>query len=280
MADIIDNLQLDDCQEAILYISRYSTKSQSEMIKQKLQHIIGNNDLSEHFCLTLIENLLIHFDLAEDFYPNIMLIGAAISHEQGTTEISQLAINVMVKYITKMQSQINSEMVDLLKLQLVSARDAKSMVVYIRFFEVAVRLAVASESLCQEVSKPIIHEVFLDFFGQLSSDILTQVTIMDFVVKLSESPFGIKLMNESDFINRLFETFAGTNEDSFGFITSNMLLVGAKLYQIDPLLFNPFENLNFMSMFKSYLLGPVNIEKPHHKDIALSCLCFLFSQKE
>lgn len=53
---------------------------------------------------------------------------------------------------------------------------------------------------------------------------------MDFVVKLSESPHGIKLLNESNFIDKLFETFGGANEDSFGFITSNMLLVGSKLY--------------------------------------------------
>ena len=92
---------MPDCQEAILYISRYSTKTQSEMIKEKLQQIL-TKDFPEQFCLTLIENLLIHFDLAEDFHPNILLIGSAISHEKGTTEISQLAINVMVKYITRM----------------------------------------------------------------------------------------------------------------------------------------------------------------------------------
>jgi hypothetical protein len=103
---------------------------------------------------------------------------------------------------------------------------------------------------------------------------------MDLVVKLSESPHGLKLMNEENFMSSLFETFGGANEDSFGFITSNMLLVGAKLYQIDPLLFNPFTNANYMSMFRSYLLGPVNLDKPHHKDVALSCLYFLFSQKE
>lgn len=35
-----------------------------------------------------------------------------------------------------------------------------------------------------------------------------------------------------------------------------------------------------MEMFKSYLLGPIDMDKPHHKDIALSCLYFLFSRKE
>lgn len=80
------------------------------------------------------------------------------------------------------------------------------------------------------MSKPIIHVVFEDFFTSLSSDILTQVTIMDFVVRLSENSHGIKLLNECNFIHKLFETFGGSNEDSFGFITSNMLLVGSKLY--------------------------------------------------
>lgn len=60
-------------------------------------------------------------------------------------------------------------------------------------------------------------------------------------------------MNESNFINNLFEVY-GSSNDSFGFITSNMLLVGAKLYQIDPELFNPFENENYMKMFKVYLM--------------------------
>ena len=53
----------------------------------------------------------------------------------------------MVKYITKMQSQITPEMVEMLKLQILQARDEKNMVVYIRFFEVSVNLALSSESL-------------------------------------------------------------------------------------------------------------------------------------
>ena len=56
-----------------------------------------------------------------------------------------------------------------------------------------------------------------------------------------------------------------------------MLLVGAKLYELDVSLFNPFENSNYMEMFKTYLLGPIDMDKPHKKDIALSCLYFLFS---
>lgn len=98
---------------------------------------------------------------------------------------------------------------------------------------------------------------------------------MDFVVKLSENEFGVKVMNESNFMTTLFGTFGGAQgEDSFGFVTSNMLLVGAKLYSTDPSTFNPFENANYMYMFKAYLCSN-DPEKPHLKDIGLSCLYFM-----
>lgn len=61
-------------------------------------------------------------------------------------------------------------------------RDANK-VIYIRLFELAVELAISSEGLCTHVAKPIITQVFYDFFQML--DILTQVTIMDFVGKLA-----------------------------------------------------------------------------------------------
>jgi len=107
---------------------------------------------------------------------------------------------------------------------------------------------------------------------------------MDFVVKLSESPYGVKIMNESGFIENLYSTFGGGN-DSFGFISSNMLLVGAKLYSegvntdSNELLFNPFENENYMNMLKYYVCAPIDMDKPHLKDIGLNCMYFLFSQR-
>jgi hypothetical protein len=42
-----------------------------------------------------------------------------------------------------------------------------------------------------------------------------------------------------------------------------MLLVGSKLYSINPDVFNIFENKNYMQMFKAYLYGPIIYEKPH-----------------
>ena len=81
---------------------------------------------------------------------------------------------------------------------------------------------------------------------------------MDFAVKLTESEIGVQLMNESNFIDNLFSHFAGSNEDSFGFITSNLLVVGATLYSIDINLFDPFANQNFMQMLRAYLSQSLN----------------------
>ena len=100
---------------------------------------------------------------------------------------------------------------------------------------------------------------------------------MDFVVKLAENEHGIKVLNEQNFIHNLFEEFGGSSEDSFGFLSSNMLLVGAKLYSVDPALFNPFDNKNYMSMLRQYICGSHNTDKPHLLDVGLSCLYFLFT---
>lgn len=87
-------------------------------------------------------------------------------------------------------------------------------------------------------------------------------------------------MNEAAFIEQLFNNFGGQNEDSFSFLTSNMLLVGAKIYSEDPTAFNLFENQNYILMLRSYLTGPFDVDKPHLKDIGLSSLFFLFKQKK
>lgn len=59
-----------------------------------------------------------------------------------------------------------------------------------------------------------------------------------------------------------------------------MLLVGAKLYSVKTDVFNVFESPNYMQMLKEYICGPSNSNKPHMKDIGISCLYFLFKQKE
>lgn len=65
-----------------------------------------------------------------------------------------------------------------------------------------------------------------------------------------------------------------------GYLSSNMLMIGAKLFSVDPTLFNPFENVNYMNQLKSYLCGPVDMDKPHKKDVGLNCIYFLVMQKK
>jgi hypothetical protein len=63
--DLIENSDDPKCQESILYITKHSTINQSELFQCNLQTILKNKD--EDFCLNLMDNLLNHFDLNEDF---------------------------------------------------------------------------------------------------------------------------------------------------------------------------------------------------------------------
>lgn len=58
-----------------------------------------------------------------------------------------------------------------------------------------------------------------------------------------------------------------------------MLVVGAKLYSVDTEVFNVFENKNYMTMLRQYMYGP-DVGMSNCQDIGLSCLYFLFKQKE
>lgn len=94
-----------------------------------------------------------------------------------TTGLSQKSIQVMKAYVTQLDKYQNTlidngkeELSGLLIQQLNSSKDAKEMIVYVRFFEVAVEIALESDNLCQKIAKVVIGEVFKDFF---SFDILT-----------------------------------------------------------------------------------------------------------
>lgn len=193
--------------------------------------------------------------LFTQFQELCMMIGSYLQDE--STALSQVAIQTLVKYLQMMEANClemlkaaQPQLQQLFLSQLKESFDSNKTV-YVRFYELAVELALKSPMLCQSVARPIITQVFQDFFQTM--DLLTQVTIMDFVVKLTENENGVYLMNESNFIDNLFSHFGGDNEDSFGFITSNLLVVGAKLYSIDTALFDPFANQNFMHMLRAYL---------------------------
>jgi len=85
---------------------------------------------------------------------------------------------------------------------------------------------------------------------------------MDFVVKLSENEHGVSIMNESDFVSKLFEQFGAPGDDQYGFINSNMLLVASKLYSISSSHFDPFASENYMQMLRYYVCSDVDVERP------------------
>lgn len=154
-----------------------------------------------------------------------------------------------------------------------------NLVVYVRYFELAVDLACSSYNLCTQVAKGLVAQVFSDFFDA-DMDMLTQVTLMDFVVKLSENETGVHLMNESSFVNKLFEHYGAPGNDQYGFVNSNMLLVASKLYSIQSSHFDPFSSENFMQMLRFYVCSDVDVDKPQLKDTGLQCLFFLFTRKQ
>ena len=103
---------------------------------------------------------------------------------------------------------------------------------------------------------------------------LTQVTVMDFIVILMESEHGVSLMNESGFIETLFKKHSGDQT----FVRSNMLLVGAKLFSMGQ--FEALDSHNYMEMLRFFVCAPIDNDKPHLKDIGLNALIFIFMRKD
>lgn len=130
-----------------------------------------------------------------------------LADEDAPISLSQTAIKVAVQYLKFFEGNLDviAGLQGYLKGLLIE-HNAGNKVVYVRLFELAVNVATSSAALCETLAKEPIGQVFADFDNL---DMLTQVTIMDFVVVLMESPHGIALMNESGFIKSLFEKHAG-----------------------------------------------------------------------
>lgn len=192
--------------------------------------------------------------------------------EDAPISVSQISIKVAIQYLKLLENEaeVMSGIQGHLK-GLLAEHNAGNKVVYVRLFELAVNVAVSSKILCETLAKEPIGQVFAEFE---SLDMLTQVTIMDFVVVLMESPNGVAIMNESGFIQKLFEKHAGDQT----FVRSNMLLVGAKLFSMGR--FDAFESPNYMEMLRFFVCAPIDNDKPHLKDIGLNALIFLFMRRD
>ena len=68
-----------------------------------------------------------------------------------------------------------------------------------RYFELAVRLALINEQMTEIVEGAITDTLEQVFFGQ-DNDILTQITIMDFIPELAKKPWAAQVLAKSNFL--------------------------------------------------------------------------------
>lgn len=99
-------------------------------------------------------------------------------------------------------------------------------VVSIRYFELAVQIALISEPLSEAV-KNCIDIVLQKFFQQ---DILTQISVMDLVRLLGKKMWTSLLLVNNNFIGNLFKTFRGEGQDNYGIVENNLIVLAASIY--------------------------------------------------
>jgi hypothetical protein len=66
-------------------------------------------------------------------------------------------------------------------------------------------------------------------FFDLDSDPLSQVVIMDFLGTLTQQPWTSLFLASSKFLERVLHKNS-TEEDSYGFITNNLIVLGAFVF--------------------------------------------------
>lgn len=98
--------------------------------------------------------------LLQNFEQIVLLLGSFLQSE--STAASQKAVQTLANYIEKLDKCF-PEMIDQSKeklvgmmLQLVNDSREANKVIYVRFLEVAVEMAVRSERLCQEIARPVL----------------------------------------------------------------------------------------------------------------------------
>lgn len=79
---------------------------------------------------------------------------------------------------------------------IINGLENTNMVVLVRYFELLVRLCLLSETISACLEE-IAIKVFKKFFEY---DILTQITIMDFINEMSKKPWTSMILAKSDFL--------------------------------------------------------------------------------
>ena len=112
-------------------------------------------------------------------------------------------------------------------------------------------------------------------FFELDNDPLSQMAIMDFVGTLSQEPWTSMFLAQSKFLERILHKYA-TDGDAYGFITNNLIALGAFVYSQNPLIFDALSNKDYVFFFRRYITSKNTIEQ----ETACTCLHFFFKRKE
>ncbi len=100
------------------------------------------------------------------------------------------------------------------------------------------------------------------------------MAIMDLVGTLSEHEWTSMFLAESKFLQRLLTKYAN-NSDTYGFITKNLITLGAFVFSQNPSSFNAITNKDYVGFLKQYFSSKV----PSDNEAACTCLFFLFKRK-
>ena len=75
---------------------------------------------------------------------------------------------------------------------------------------------------------------------------------MDFIGTLTTQPWTSLFLASSKFLDRVLHKYA-TEGDTYGFITNNLITLGAFIYSQNPQIFNALENPDYLQFFRRYL---------------------------
>jgi len=151
--------------QAVLFISEHS-KTESVFILAPLIELCCLENQDRQFSVKLIENLLRYDDFLEAGKVNVLTTKfldilsmlsqfMASDGADDSLALAQISMKVMVSYIVRLEEALGEALLDAKQLLVDNILDAlvhfreENKVVYIRFLELAVEIAVRSDGLAQ-----------------------------------------------------------------------------------------------------------------------------------
>ena len=135
-------------------------------------------------------------------------------------------------------------------------------------------MALINTEVCSIV-EPSLQVVFNQFF-EIDSDPLSQMAIMDFITTLTQQPWTQMFIAKSNFLERLLHKYAHNQGDTYGFITNNLISLGAFVYSQNKEVFNALANQDYVAILKRLAASKA------FQDLSTFCSCmfFIFQRKE